>query len=80
MKKKYGKKSESSYKPDPVEANTTRAEHNISGSAQDERHNENQTSAAMLLQVLDENNAEEDFVPGERGSGKTASEKIGFKS
>ena len=29
----------------------------------------------MLLQVFDENNAEEDFVPGERGSGKTASEK-----
>ena len=34
----------------------------------------------MLLQVFDENNAEEDFVPGERGTGKTASEKIGFKS
>ena len=33
----------------------------------------------MLLQVLDENNAEEDFVPEERGSGKAASENIGFK-
>ena len=59
----------------------TQLEQNIiSSSTQDERHNENQTSAAMLLQVLDENNAENEFVHGERGSGKTTSEKIGFKS
>ena len=29
----------------------------------------------MLLQVFDENNAEEDFVPGERGSGKLHQKK-----
>ena len=41
-----------------------------SGSNQDEQHNENKTSTAMLLQVFDENNADGDFVPGERVSGK----------
>ena len=46
----------------------------FSGTTQDLQHNENQTSTVKLILVFDKNNAEDGFLPGERGS-----EKVGFK-